>query len=91
MQKIIGGHTVKQGKNFEESLHRQNGKSMLCSTKPLLWCAQIVNTQAFMSQQTKITFNIFHKPTCKSKYVSCLMECIICKIQCVGKSKTPFN
>ena len=44
-----------------------------------------------MSQQAKRTFNIFHRLTCKSQYVIYLMECILCKIQYVGKSETPFN
>ena len=44
-----------------------------------------------MSQQTKRTFNIFHKLTCKSQYAMYLTECILCKIQYVGKSETPFN
>ena len=39
----------------------------------------------------KRTFNIFHKLTCKSQYVIYSMECILCKIQYVGKPKTPFN
>ena len=44
-----------------------------------------------MSQQTKRTFNIFHKLTSKSQHVICLMECILCKIQYVGNSEIPFN
>ena len=48
-QEIIGGHTVKQTK--------LNGNSMPCtSTRQSLCC-----TQAFMSQQTKRTFNISTK------------------------------
>ena len=39
----------------------------------------------------KRTFNIFHKLTRKSQYVMYLMECILCKIQYVGKSEIPFN
>ena len=61
------------------------------STRPSLYCTQIVNTQTFMSQQTKRTFNIFRKLTCKSQYVTYLMECTLCKIQYLGKSKTPLN
>ena len=65
---------------------------MLCSsTRPSLYCTQVLNTPTFTSQQTKRTFNIFHKLTCKSQYVIYLMECILCKIQYVGKSKTFFT
>ena len=77
LQEIIGGHTVKQGKVFKKNLARLNGKSVPCSsTRPLLCCTQVLNTQAFMSQQTKRTFNTFHKLICKSQYVIYLMECI---------------
>ena len=44
-----------------------------------------------MNQQTKKTFNIFHKLNCKSQCVIYLMECILLKIQYVGISETPFN
>ena len=44
-----------------------------------------------MSQQTKRTFNVLHKLTCKTQYVIYLMECILCKIQYIGKSKTHFD
>ena len=67
---------------FKKYLARLNGKSMPCSsTKPSLCCAQILTTQTFMSKETKRTFNIFHKLTWKSRYVTYLMECILCKIQ----------
>ena len=92
LQEIIGGHTVKQGKVFKKNLAGINGKSVPCSsTRPSLCCTQVLNTQTFMSQKTKRTFNIFHKLPCKSQYVIYLMECILCKIQYVGKSETPFN
>ena len=72
LQEIIGGHTVKQGKVFKKNLARIKGKSVPCSpTIPSLCCTQVLNTQTFMSQQTKRTFNIFHKLTCKSQYVIC--------------------
>ena len=92
LQEIIGGHGVKPRKVFKKNLTRLNGNSMPCSsTRPSLCCTQVFNTQTFTSQQTIRTFNIFHKLTCKSQYVIYLMECILCKIQHVGKSETPFN
>ena len=64
LQEIIGGHTVKQGKVFKKNLTRLNGNSMPCSSKrPSLCCTQVLNTQTFASQQTKRTFNVFHKLT----------------------------
>ena len=54
LQEIIRGHTVRQGKGFKKILVRLNGKCMPCSsTRPSLCCAQIVNTQTFMSRQKK--------------------------------------
>ena len=92
LQEIIGGYTVKQEKVFKKNLTRLNGNSMPCSsTRPSLCCTQVFNIQTFTSQQTKRNFNILHKLTCKSQYVIYLMECILCKIQYVGKSDTPFN
>ena len=91
LQEIIGGHTVKQS-FFKKNLARLNRKSVPCSsTRPSLCCTQVLNTQTFMSQQTKKTFNIFHKLTCKSQYVIYLIECILYKIQYVGKSETPLK
>ena len=42
-----------------------------------------------MSQQP--TFNIFFNLNCKNQYIIYLMECILCKMQYVGKAKTAFN
>ena len=49
------------------------------------------DTQTFTSQKTKRTFNTFHKLAWKSQHVIYLMESILCKIQYVVKSETPFN
>ena len=62
----------------KEKFLRLNGNSVPCSsTRPSLCCTQVLDTQRFMSQQTKRTFNIFHKLTSKSHYVIYLMECIL--------------
>ena len=56
-----------------------------------LSCQQIIATKIFENIQTKKKFNIYHNISCKSKYVIYLLECLLCKIQCVGKSETPFH
>ena len=80
---------------FLRKVCMEKTKSMPCSsTRTPLFSAQIVNTQRFMSQQTNKqtkSFNIFHKLTCKSQYFIYLMECILSKIQYVGKYETHFN
>ena len=53
---------------------------------------QLVNTNTFRSNQTKIVFfNIYHTITCKSQWINYLLECILCNIQYVGKSETSFD
>ena len=80
---------------MRQSLHLQiiRGESKSCNTtnKSSLCCTQVVNTKNFESYQTKRTFKIFHKLNCKSSFVIYLMECTLCKIQCVGKAETSFN
>ena len=50
LDKIIGDHTVKQGKVFKKIMTRLNGNSMPCSSKrPSLCCTQVLNTQTFTS------------------------------------------
>ena len=79
-------------KVFKKNLTILNGASMPCSfARPSLCCPQVLNTQLFTSQQTKKTFNIFHKLTRKIQYVIYLMACILSKIQYGEKSETLFN
>ena len=52
---------------------------------------QVVNSNTFRNNQTKIIFNICHTITCKSQWIIYLLECIVCDIQYVGKSETGFN
>ena len=52
-------------------------------------CQQVLKTGT--STQTRETFTIFHQVTCHSNYVIYLLECVMRKIQFVGKSKTSFN
>ena len=44
-----------------------------------------------MSQEPKQTFSIFFNLNCRSEYVFYLMECILYKMQYVGKAGTAFN
>ena len=52
-------------------------------------CQQVLKTGT--STQTRETFTIFHQVTCHSNYVIYLLECVMFKIQHVGKSETSFN
>ena len=65
------------------------GERISCNT----WCLlsqQIIATTTFGSTQRKEKFNIYHKVSCKSKYVIYLLEYLLCKIQYVRKSEIPF-
>ena len=64
-----------QGKVLKKRIDRLNGNFIPCSsTKPSLRCAQTVNTQTFMCQQTRRTLKIFHKLTSKSQSVNYLIS-----------------
>ena len=56
-----------------------------------LCCNQVLTTNTFMGQQTKRAFNIFFNLYCKSENVIYLMECVLCKMQYLGKAETAFN
>ena len=56
-----------------------------------LRCNQVMTTNTFTSQQAKQTFKIFFNLNCKRGYVIYLLECILCKMQYVGKAETAFN
>ena len=67
------------------------GESIPCNTSRCLLCQQIIATTIFESTQTKEKFDIYHKVSCKSNYVIYLLQCLLCKIEYVGKSETPFH
>ena len=56
-----------------------------------MFCKQINITATFASKQSNKIFDIYHSLNFKSKYVIYLLECLICKIQYVVKSQTPFQ
>ena len=49
------------------------------------------NTNTFKTNMSKQEFKIYHRVTCKSKFIIYLLECILCRIQCIGKSEWPMN
>ena len=52
---------------------------------------QVVNTNTFKDNQTKIVFNIYHIIACKNQCTIYVLECSQYNIQYVGKSETNFN
>ena len=67
------------------------GERSPCHTSRCLSCQQLIATTTFESIQTKEKLNIYHKISCKSNYVIYLLECLLYKMQYVGKSETPFH
>ena len=92
IKEIIGGTRIENGKVKKFSIPSITGKCTPClSGARTLCCNQVLTTNTFMSQQTKRAFNIFFNLNCKSEYVIHLMECILCKMQYVGKAETAFS
>ena len=58
--------------------------------KTLNWCKRINKTTTFTSSNYKI-FKIFHSVNFQSSWVIYIIECNICNLQYIGKSKTAFN
>ncbi len=89
---ILGQKTIRNNKVVRKDTSKQKGNCRPCLTRnDNLCCKQIQRTTTFRSHVTKKRYNIFHRVTCKSKYVIYLLECSICQIQYVGKSEWPMN
>ena len=67
------------------------GQCTPCYTSQSLCSQHVHKTTTFTSTQTRETFTIFPQVTCHSNYVIYLLECIMSKIQYVGKSEASFN
>ena len=92
LRQIIGTNTIRHNqKLLKVKQNATKGECIPCNTSRCLSCQQIIATTTFESTQTKEKFNIYHKVSCKSNYVIYLLECLLCKIQYVGKSETPFH
>ena len=94
LQEVIGVHTIKNGNVFKA--HPREGKCEPCNTsKPSLWCKQVIDTSTFQSYLTHQLFTVFHKVNSKSKFMIYLIGMHIIhtlfKIQYVGKAETAFN
>ena len=64
-----------------------------CQIPKYSWCNRINETQTFKSTSHNKTFTIFHSVNCQSSWViyNYIIECNICRLQCIGKSETGFN
>ena len=92
LKQLIGTSTITNNQKFLTPTQTATADQCTpCYTSRSLCCQQVLKTTTFTSAQTRETFTIFYQVTCHSNYVIYLLECIICKIQYVGKSETSFN
>ena len=92
LKQLIGTNTIRNNQKFLTTTQtRTTDQCTPCYTRLSLCCQQVFKTTTNTSSQTRETFTIFHQVTCHSNYVIYLLECILGKIQYVGKSKTAFN
>ena len=74
---LIGLHKIQ----LNENLRSINTSQCLC-------CQQVISTTR--NSKTQEIFNVYHKVSCKNKYVFYLLESLLCKIQFVGMLETHF-
>ena len=91
LKQLIGTNTIRNNQKFLTPTQTTTaGKSIPCYTSQSLCCQQVLKTTSTRTQ-TRETFTIVHQVTCHSNYVIYVLECVMCKIQYVGKSETSFN
>ena len=92
LKALIRGRGIENGKvkKFYISSKKEIWTSCLSGARNLCY-NQVMTATTFMSRQTKQTFNIFFNLNWKSEFVIYLMECVLCKIQHVGKTEMTFN
>ena len=89
---ILGQKTLLNNKVVRRNSSHQAGQCRPCLSKNgNQCCQQILRTSQFRSQITGKRYDIFHNVNCKSKLLIYLIECVICRIQYVGKSEWPMN
>ena len=92
LKQLIGTNTIRNNqKCITPTQTTTTSQCAPCYTSRSRCCQQVLKTTLFTSTQTTETFTIFHQVTFHSKYVIYLLECVMCKIQYVGKSETSFN
>ena len=90
-RQIISTNTISHNqKRLKVKQNVAKEKCNQCNTSRCLSSQQLIATTIFESIQTKEKFNIYHKISCERNYVIYLLESLLCKIQYVGKSETPF-
>ena len=92
LRQLIGRNTIEKNKKLLTTNIFTNGKcSPYISNSRTLCCKQVMKMEHFKSNQTNRPFRIIQNTICKSNFIIYLLECKLCKIQCVGKAETAFN
>ena len=90
---MLGQKTIKNGKVIRKTnIKNRKGWCSPCNSRNFnLCCRQVRSTNKFKSNKTNEEFQIYHRVSCKSKFIIYLLECILCKIQYIGKSEWAMN
>ena len=62
-----------------------------CNKPKCSWCTHVKKTSTFSGTQEDRIFDIHHVVNCQSTWLIYIIECNICNLKDVGKSKTGFN
>ena len=92
VKELIGRNCIKNGKHKQAKSAFTVGNCSQCLSKTgnLDW-SQLTSPTAFINQQKRRKWKIYHKGNWKSEYVIYFMECTLCSKQYVGKAATAFN
>ena len=77
------------GRKKEPNL--KTGSSGPCRLVKCSWCFKLERCETFSSRTVKRDYKILHNVNCSSNWVIYLVDCMKCKKQYVGKSKTTLN
>ena len=91
LKQYIGTNTIRNNQKYITPTQTTIAGQCIQYTSRSLYCQQVLKTTTFTSAQARETFTIFHQVTCHSSYVIYLLECVMCKMQYVGKSETSCN
>ena len=89
---LLECYNIEDRKLQRQSKKNTIGFSTTCFSKSgNMCCKHFLHMQSFKSSVTHQTFHIFDDLDCKSKLLVYLMECRICRMEYVWKSKIEFN
>ena len=90
LKQTVGSNTIHNNEKLIKTKNNHHtGTCVPCNSTRCLCCQQLISTTATKVIKPKTPFKIYHRLNYKSSFIIYLLECYICNIQYVGKSKTP--